>query len=62
MTNKTETVQQELNIAIAWDEGKYNYQQAQYTCELQGLDFNNVKDFYGELYAIGEAKSSGVQV
>lgn len=56
---KTETENLEENIAIAWDAGKYNYQQAQYTCELQGLDFNKVKDCYGELYAIAEAKSHG---
>ena len=56
---KTETEDLELNIAIAWDENKYNYQEAQYTCELQGLDFNKVKDYYGEMYAINESKANG---
>lgn len=55
----SETSELEVSIAIAWDEGKYNYQEAQRTCELQGLDFNNVKDYYGELYAQSEAASHG---
>ena len=40
---KTETEEFELNLAVAWFEGKYTQDEAQLSCELQGLDFNRVK-------------------
>ena len=47
----TESVEMECNLALAWFEGKYNQEQAQLSAELQGIDFNRVKNEYGNIYA-----------
>lgn len=46
-----ETTQKEYNLALAWFEGEYNQEQAQLSAELQGIDFNRVKNEYGNIYA-----------
>ena len=47
----TESVEMECNLALSWFEGKYNQEQAQLSAELQGIDFNRVKNEYGNIYA-----------
>jgi hypothetical protein len=46
----TETQECEENIAIAWHEGVYDQSQAELTCEIQSLNFQNVVNKYAELY------------
>ena len=55
----SETQQHEHCLALAWFEGKYDQQQAQLSAELQGLDFNRVKNEYGNIYAECEAMTNG---
>lgn len=53
----TETETCERNIAFAWFHGNYTEEQAQLSTELQDMNFNNVKQYYGELYHETEAAS-----
>ena len=55
----TETQECEANIAFAWFIGTYNQDQAQRTCEIQSLDFNNVMNKYGRLYALEQSSNEG---
>ena len=45
-------------IALAWFEGKYTQDQAQLSAELQGVDFNRVKNEYGNIYAECEQEAN----
>ena len=47
----SESNEMAYNVALCWFEGKYTQEQAQLTCELQGIDFNHVKNEYGNIYA-----------
>ena len=49
----------EYNLALAWFEGKYNQEQAQLSAEIQGIDFNRVKNEYGNIYAECEQVCNG---
>ena len=51
----TETQEHEMALAIAWYEGKYTTIGAKRTAELQSLDFNEVQEKFGRLYARYEA-------
>jgi len=46
-------------IAITWFDDKYNQDDAERSAELQGVDFNLVEQYYGELYHVTEAASNG---
>lgn len=54
----SETTEHENNIALAWYEGKYTQEQAQVSCELQGINFENVVNEYGRLYESDQTNSS----
>ena len=53
----TETESCERNIAFTWFHGSYTEEQAQWSAELQDMNFKNVKQYYGELYHEQEAAS-----
>lgn len=53
----SESKELETNVADAWFSGKYTEEQAQLSAELQSLDFNNIKQAYGELYHNYEVQS-----
>lgn len=53
----SETEEHERNLALAWYEGHYDQQQAEYSAEIQGLNFKNIKQYYGEYYHKYEAMS-----
>ncbi len=55
----SETQEQEMLLAFAWFECKYDEKQARLSAEIQGLDFNIVERYYGELYHTAEAASNG---
>ena len=46
-------------IALCWFEGKYDQEQAQLSAELQGIDFKEVEDQYGNIYAECEVICNG---
>ena len=54
--NTKETL--EYNLALAWFEGKYNQDQAEISADIQGLNFDNVLEQYGNFYAECEALSN----
>jgi hypothetical protein len=54
-----ETKSHEEAIASSWYHGVYDMFDARLSCELQGLNFRNVEQFYGEIYAEAEAISNG---
>lgn len=47
----SESNEMAYNLALAWFEGRYDERQAQLSAELQGIDFNQVKEQYGRIYA-----------
>ena len=53
----SETRECERYIAEAWFDGVYTEEDAKLSAELQGLDFKNISDFYGNLYAEMECLS-----
>ena len=55
----SESQKHEYNLALAWFEGKYTQEQAQLSAELQGIDFNRVKNEYGNIYAECEQVCNG---
>jgi len=58
----SETEAQKKLIAEAWIGGNYTQQQAKLSCEVQGLDFKSVQEYYGRLYHEQECASAGVEV
>lgn len=53
----TETQEHEECVAISWFRGSYTAEQAELSAELQGLDFKNIKEIYGQIYHKCEAQS-----
>lgn len=58
---RTETEILEYDIALAWFNGIYTQERAQLSAELQSLDFNRVKNEYGNIYGKCEDIGSGVE-
>ena len=56
------TLEFEQAIAFAWFDGSYTQAEAERSAFLQGVDFDNVKEFYSQMYHDREAKSAGVNV
>lgn len=54
-----ESKDREYNVAMAWFTGKYDQEQAQLSAELQGIDFNRVKNEYGNIYSRSEEVANG---
>jgi len=57
MTSREE---KEYNLALAWFEGRYDQEGAKLSAQIQGLDFNRVKNEYGNIYAECEAISNEI--